>query len=300
MKRILKQIAFVLALILCAGLFAACGNKSTETRAEAAATDAPKEDANAPKDEGAKKDADAPAADSGEKVTLLLAAAASLEKSFVDELIPLFMKKNPDITVEGTYDSSGKLQTQIEEGLQAGVFMSAAVKQMNALVGQGLINREDVVELLENEVVLITYEGSGTAVSGFENIGDAKTIAIGDPASVPVGQYTEKILTSLGIWEDISARASKGTNVTEVLNQVAEGSAEVGIVYATDAAQIPDKVKVIAAAPEGSLKEKVIYPVAVLKDAPEAGAAKLFVEFLQTKEALDIFAKNGFKQNSGN
>ena len=228
--------------------------------------------------------------------TMLLAAAASLENSFKTELIPLFESKNANSKVEGTYDSSGKLQTQIEEGMEASVFMSAAPKQMDALVDQGLIDRADVVELLENQLVLITGVESGSSVSSFEEILDARTFAIGDPASVPVGQYAEEVYSNLGIWEDVLAKASLATNVTEVLNQVAEGSAEVGIVYATDAAQMPDKVKVISAAPEGSMK-KVIYPVAVLKNAPERELGEKFVEFLQTDEALKIFEANGFKRN---
>lgn len=229
-----------------------------------------------------------------EPVTILLAAAASLEASFRDELIPLFEGKNSSIKVEGTYDASGKLQTQIEEGLEAAVFMSAAPKQMNALVEGGLINEADVVKLLENELVLITGVDTDTKVVDFASILDAETIAIGDPASVPVGQYSETVFTNLEMWDDVSAKASLATNVTEVLNQVAEGSAEVGIVYATDAAQMPDKVKVIATAPEGSM-DKVIYPVAVLKDAP--AEANAFVEFLQSDEAMAIFVKNGFKSN---
>lgn len=231
-----------------------------------------------------------------DQVTMLLAAAASLEKSFKDQLIPMFIEDNPEVFIEGTYDSSGKLQTQIAEGLEASVFMSAAVKQMNALVDMGRIEPDDVVELLENELVLITAVHSDTQVEGFENVLAAATISIGDPASVPVGQYAEQVFNHLAIWEEVQAKASLATNVTEVLNQVAEGSAEVGVVYRTDAAQIPDKVRVITAAPEGSLG-KVIYPVATLKDAPEREVAERFVQFLQSPEAIAVFEANGFTSN---
>ncbi|MDR1778143.1 MAG: molybdate ABC transporter substrate-binding protein [Clostridiales Family XIII bacterium] len=229
--------------------------------------------------------------------TITLAAAASLEKTFTDELIPLFNERYPNVTFVPTYDSSGKLQTQIEEGLAADVFFSAATKQMTALVDGGYIDSADVTELLENELVLITRKDSGTSVTDFDNITDAATIAIGDPASVPAGQYAQEALTSLGTWDAVSAKASLGTNVTEVLNWVAEGSAEVGIVYATDAASVSDKVEVIAKVPEGSLQTPVIYPVAKLKavSADNAEAVDAFIDFLKSDEVAAIFEKAGFK-----
>ena len=187
-----------------------------------------------------------------EPVTILVAAAASLEYSYTDELIPMFQEKYDWITVEGTYDSSGKLQQQIEAGLEADVFMSAAMKQMNTLVDESLVAADSVVELLENRIVLIAPADSDTDIASFEDIVNANIIAIGDPASVPAGQYAEEALTSLGIYDELNAanKFSLGTNVTEVLNWVAEGSADVGIVYATDAATT-ENVKIIAEAPEG-------------------------------------------------
>lgn len=229
-------------------------------------------------------------------VTLLVAAAASLEYSFKDELIPLFTEQYPWITVEGTYDSSGKLQTQIEEGMQADVFMSAATKQMNALVEQGLVEEKSVVPLLENQIVLIVPKGNPAQIKSFEDIAKAESIAIGDPESVPAGQYAKEALTSLGLWDSAIAKASLGTNVTEVLNWVAEGSAEVGIVYATDAAT-SDKVEVITSAPEGSLEKKVIYPVGVVTASEKQEEARLFISFLQTEQAMKIFEKYGFLPN---
>lgn len=231
-----------------------------------------------------------------EPVNLLVAAAASLEYSYEDELIPMFEKENPGITVEGTYDSSGKLQTQIEEGIGADIFMSAAMKQMNALTEEGLADKDSVVDLLENKIVLITAADSDLELKDFTDITKANTIAIGDPASVPVGQYSQEALTSLGLWDEVMAKASLGTNVTEVLNWVAEGSADAGIVYATDAATT-DKVKVIAEAPEGSLAQKAIYPVGILSDTKNREAAEKFVEFLQSDEAIKVFEKYGFIKN---
>lgn len=239
--------------------------------------------------------------DSGDDTAALtgevtVAAAASLENTLVDELIPLFNETNPDVKITGTYDSSGKLQEQIEGGLEAGIFMSAATKQMDALVEGEFIDETNVANILQNEVVLIKSVGSETEVDSYENITKAKSIAIGDPASVPAGQYAEEILKSLDVWGDVESKASLGTNVTEVLNWVAEGSAEVGIVYKTDALSMPDKVEVIESAPEGSLETPVVYPIGMLKNVAEENvdATKAFYEFLQSDEALAIFEKAGF------
>ena len=122
--------------------------------------------------------ADAQDEEKEESVELLIAAAASLEYSYEDELIPMFEEENPGITVKGTYDSSGKLQTQIEEGIEADVFMSAATKQMNALVEESLVDKDSVVNLLENKIVLITSVDSGLELRDFTDITKAETIAI--------------------------------------------------------------------------------------------------------------------------
>lgn len=203
--------------------------------------------------------------DEKEPVNILIAAAASLEYSLEDELIPMFEEEHPEITVEGTYDSSGKLQTQIEEGLEADLFFSAATAQMDALTEEGFIQEDTVTDLLENKIVLIVAKGEEGNFTSFEDIAKAETPALGDPASVPAGQYAQEALTNLGLWDEVSAKASFGTNVTEVLNWVAEGSAQAGIVYATDAATQKDNVTQVAEAPEGSLAEPVLYPVAVTK-----------------------------------
>jgi molybdate transport system substrate-binding protein len=232
-----------------------------------------------------------------ESCEILVAAAASLKNAYEDELIPMFEEMYPGVTVSGTYDSSGKLQTQIEEGMEADVFMSAATKQMIALEDEGLIDSDTNVDLLENKIVLIVPAGSDSSISSFEDVVNAQNIAIGDPESVPAGQYAQEALTNLGLWDQVLAKASLGTNVTEVLNQVAAGSADAGIVYATDAASMADQVTVVAEAPEGSLAEKVIYPVAVVKNTAHADAAKAFVEFLQTEEALKVFESYGFTVN---
>ena len=228
--------------------------------------------------------------------TLTLAAAASLEKVFTEELIPMFNEQYPDVVIEGSYDSSGKLQTQIEEGAPVDVFFSAAMKQMTALSEEGMIADDTMVELLENKIVMIVPEGNEDHFSSFEEIVNADMIAIGDPESVPAGQYAKEALTNLGLWDQVEGRLSLGTNVTEVLNWVAASSAEVGIVYATDAASIADQVSVIAEAPEGSC-QKVIYPAAMLSGSQNPEASQAFLDFLQTEEAAKVFEAAGFTMN---
>ncbi len=229
-----------------------------------------------------------------EETTVTLAAAASLEYAFTEELIPMFEEENPGIKIEGTYDSSGKLQTQIESGLEADIFFSAAEKQMNALNDEGFIISDSIVNLLENKIVLILPSDSENGeISAFEDITKASSIALGDPESVPVGQYSEESLTNLGIWDEIQDKVSFGTNVTEVLNWVAESSADCGIVYATDAATT-DKVKVVSEAPEGSLESPVVYPVARLGDDE---AAVKFYDFICSDEAMAVFEEYGFADN---
>jgi len=223
-----------------------------------------------------------------------LAAAASLKNVYDEKLIPMFEQKYPGVKVTPTYASSGDLQSQIENGLEADVFMSAANKQMNALANKSLINNDTNVQFLENKVVLIVPKDSSANISSFDDLKKVNgTIAIGDPASVPAGQYGKEVLTNLGIWNATESKMSLGTSVTAVLNQVAEGSADCGIVYATDA-KSNDKVKVVCEAPEGSLKTPVIYPVAELKNPKHPEAAKAFMDFLQSKEAKDVFVEYGF------
>ena len=165
---------------------------------------------------------------------------------------------------------------------------------MNALADEDLIDNSTNVQTLENKVVLIVPKDSDSNITSFEDLKDVEgTIAIGDPESVPAGQYAKEVLTNLGIWDSVESKLSLGTDVTAVLNQVAQGSADCGIVYATDAKSNED-VKVICEAPEDALDTPVIYPVAVVKDSKNADAAKKFMDFLQTQEAQDVFKEYGF------
>lgn len=226
--------------------------------------------------------------------TVQLAAAASLEKVFEQQLIPMFNKKHPEIKIQGIYDASGKLQSQIENGLNADLFISAANKQMQALDKKGYMDSASIKPLLENKLVLIVPAKGESTIKEFKDLVKAKHPAIGDPASVPAGQYAKEALTSLGIWQAVQSKASLGTNVTQVLNWVGEGSADAGLVYATDAALIKDKVRVVAEAPAGTLKKPVIYPIGVLKKSSQQAADKELAAFLTTEEAMQTFEKYGF------
>ena len=290
-----KGMAAVMTAVMVSGALAGCGSgagQKTETAAtETVQTEAAAE---AAKDETAAAESSVAATEVAGETEILVAAAASLKNAYEEELIPMFEAQYPGVTVKGTYDSSGKLQTQIEEGLEADVFMSAAKKQMTALDEEGMIASDTITDLLENKIVLIVPTGNEKKLEKFEDIENADSIALGDPASVPAGQYAQEALTNLGIWDKIQDKVSFGTNVTEVLNQVAAASADAGIVYATDAASMADQVEVVAEAPEGSLAKKVIYPVAVVKGTAHEEVAKEFVAFLQTDKAITVFEEYGF------
>ena len=223
--------------------------------------------------------------------------AASL-KNAMEEIQTNFNETYPDVEILYNPDSSGTLQTQIEEGARCDIFFSAATKQMDALVDEGLADGDSVVDLLENKVVLIKPKDGETKVTGFENITDAANLALAGE-SVPVGQYSREIFENLGITDEVNnMEINEGKNVTDVLTSVSEGSNEVGIVYATDAASVADSVDIIAEAPEGSLNTPVLYPVGLVEDKEasdeDAAAVKAFFEYLQSDEAIAVFEKYGF------
>ena len=167
---------------------------------------------------------------------------------------------------------------------------------MNALTDEGYMDENLTVDLLENKLVLIKNSESDTKADSIENILNAETIAIGDPESVPAGQYAKEALENLGIYEDVLKKASLGSNVTEVLSWVENNSAEVGLVYSTDAAST-DGVEVISTVPSDLLETPVIYPVGVLKESIHRSEAEMFLDFIQSDEVLKIFEKYGFTIN---
>lgn len=236
-------------------------------------------------------------ADSEVKGEVYAFIAASLGNA-MEEIQKDFNELYPDVEIFYNADSSGTLQTQIEEGARCDLFFSAAQKQMNALVDEELARKDSVVDLLENKVVLIKPKDGETKVTGFENITDAANIALAGE-DVPVGQYAREIFTNLDIMDAVKEmEINEGKNVTEVFTAVAEGSNEVGVVYATDAASVADQVEIIAEAPEGSLETPVLYPVGLVEDQEatedDSRAAEIFLEYLQSDEALEVFEEYGF------
>ncbi len=225
-------------------------------------------------------------------VELYISAAASLT-DVMTEIGNAYMTANPHVTVYFTFDSSGTLQTQIEEGAPSDVFVSAAQKQMNALEEKELIVAESRVDLLENKVVLIVPAASDIALEKFEDVAEdlVKMVAIGGE-SVPVGQYTQIIYENLGLWDAVKAKANLGENVRAVLAWVESGDVDCGIVYATDAAST-EGVKVICEAPEGSCTP-VIYPAAVVKASQQQEEAQAFLDYLTSEESVAAFEAAGF------
>ena len=223
---------------------------------------------------------------------ILVGAAASL-KPVMEELQIMYKEDRPEVTVTFTFASSGSLEQQIREGAPIDVFFSAGLKQMDALIKDNFILTNTKVELLENEIVLIVPKDSNLEISSFEDLQKVPVIALGDPESVPVGQYAKEILEGLGTWDEISKSATFGKDVTEVLTWVSSGNADAGVVYATDAA-LTSEVEVVARAPEGS-HSKAIYPAAVVKESKEEAAAEDFIQFLATEKAKEVFIRYGFK-----
>lgn len=223
--------------------------------------------------------------------------AASLANA-MEKIQKDFNQKYPDVEIFYNADSSGTLQTQIEEGSRCDIFFSAAEKQMDALVEEKLAKEDSVVDLLENKVVLIKLKDAETKVTGFENITEAENLALAGE-DVPVGQYAREIFTNLGIMDQVEEmEINEGKNVTEVLAAITQGSNEVGVVYATDAASVADQVDIIAEAPAEALKTPVLYPVGLIVDeeasSAEQAAAEAFLEYLQTEDAKTVFEEHGF------
>ena len=251
-------------------------------------------------------DADGSAGGAGEPVELYVFAAASLEES-LNEAIALYRETAPDVTVVASYESSGTLKTQIQEGAVCDVFLSAAPKQMNQLDAQGgEENTEGLdfvlsgtrLDLLENKVTLAVPEGNPAGIESFDQLAELLKngevfLAMGN-SDVPVGQYTQKIFASYGLDEEALAQAgclTYGSNVKEVTTAVSEANVDCGIIYATDAFSAGLTVVDEATA---DLCGQVIYPAAVLNISKHPEAAQAFLDYLSTDEAAAVFESVGF------
>lgn len=291
MKKFYKSIsAIFITIAMISLMFTGCANKTTESTDTAAVASASAADTSAsqisPSDQ-TKTEA---------KTELIVAAAASL-KDVGNEIAEKYKAVAPDVKITYTYASSGALQKQIEEGAPADIFFSAATKQMSALEKKGLVNTDTKKDLLVNEIVLITPKDSKAGITSFEQLGTdkVKTVALGEPGSVPVGQYSEEIFKTLGILDKVKKKANYGSDVRQVLTWVENGEVDCGVVYKTDA-MTSQKVTLVGEAPKNSHKT-VIYPVAVLKNSTHDKEAQQFVNYLSNKEIQDIFIKYGFSIN---
>lgn len=229
--------------------------------------------------------------------TQLTVSAASSLKDVIEDIEPLYQQQHPETKIIYNFGSSGSLQQQIEQGAPIDVFISAASKQMNTLEEKQILLTETRRNLLKNQMVLITSETNAKNNPKFDNFDDLtnqqiKTIALGESESVPAGKYAQEVLTSFQIADKVTPKAVYGKDVRQVLNYVATGNADAGIVYRTDV-QITDNVKIVAIAPENT-HSPVVYPVAVIKDSQHPEAAKNLIEFLTTPEAKEVFEENGF------
>lgn len=178
--------------------------------------------------------------------------------------------------------------------MEADLFFSAATKQMNALTEEGYIKEDSEKKLLENKIVAIVPKDSDLEINGFEDLVKCRYHCTGRSGQCTGRTVCQGSTYQSGSLGAVSAKASFGTNVTEVLNWVAEGSADAGVVYATDAAARAEDVEVKAEASEGSLEKPVIYPAAILERTEHSEEAEAFLTFLQSEEAGEIFEEYGF------
>lgn len=240
--------------------------------------------------------------------------AASLGNAF-EEIVALYNQSQPNVTVTLNADSSGTLLEQIQNGFTCDIFFSAAVKQIKTAEEEGLTIEGSRVDLLKNTLDLITYKGSGTKVTGMENLGDAASMALAD-GSVPAGKYTRAALQALGILnadaepadittQEVSEALSgleinETSNVSKTLEAVAEGSNEIGTVYHSDAFSRIDDIEILESV-STDLTGEILYPVVRIQN-PEAtdadtAAADDFLAFLQTDEVMTIFENYMFIPN---
>ena len=242
-----------------------------------------------------------------EPVELIVFAAASMTETLT-EIKDMYEEANPGVTLIYNLDSSGTLKTQIQEGADCDLFISAGQKQMNQLDknasaevntdGLDFVLEGSRLDLLENKVTLVVPEGNPKGIESFDQLAELlKTgdvfMAMGN-SDVPVGQYTQKILAFYELDEEALAAAGTltyGTNVKEVTTQVKEASVDCGVVYCTDA--FSAELEVVDSA-TAEMCGQVIYPAAVLNVSQNPEAAQAFLDYLSTEEAMAVFEAVGF------
>ncbi len=223
---------------------------------------------------------------------LTISAAASMQDVLTD-IEDLYTQQHPQVKIALNFGSSGSLENQIEQGAPIDIFISAAPKQINDLEAKKLLLATTRQDLVANQMVLIVRPDNQSIVD-FADLAkeSTKQIALGEPTSVPAGQYAEEILTNLNIIDAVRPKSVYGKDVRQVLSYVETGNVDAGIVYRTDA-ESSKQVKIVATAPEKS-HSPIIYPVAVIKDSNHPQAAEQMLQFLFSPEAQAIFKQYGF------
>lgn len=256
---------------------------------------------------GSEKQEAKPASGNDQKTHLTVFAAASMTET-LNKVAEQYKKDHPNVDITFNYDSSGTLKKQIQNGADVDIFISAGQKQMNQLDASkdekanpeklDFVNKDTRINLLENKVVLVTPEGNPKGIKNFsdmaQKLADGSIRLVMGNSDVPVGQYTQKILQYFNLNEGDIANAGHityGSNVKEVTTQVVQGSADAGVVYATDA--FSANLKPIDQATK-EMCGQVIYPAAVMKNSKNQDAAKEFLNYLKGDEAMKVFESVGF------
>nr|WP_263326133.1 molybdate ABC transporter substrate-binding protein [Neobacillus sp. Marseille-Q6967] len=226
-------------------------------------------------------------------VELTISAAASLSDALT-EIKKSFETEHPSITILYNIGGSGALKQQILQGAPADLFLSASNDHFLELSNKGFIMEDEQVNLLSNQLVLITNKQTPANIIKMEDLtsDDVSKIAIGIPDSVPAGMYAKQTLQNLGLWEEVTPKLVQTKDVKQVLTYVETGNIDAGLVYKTDASA-SNKIKMILTADE-QYHDKIIYPAGIIKSSKNKNEAILFLDYLQSSPAIQIFEKYGF------
>ena len=231
--------------------------------------------------------------DTAEKPEVTVLAAASLTDS-LDEIIAEY-EKDADCTITPSYAGSGDLVQQIEGGAPCDIFISASKANMDQLEDGGYIDTETRQDMLTITLTLVAAAVKKDAVSMDSLTSDeVGTIAVGEPETVPAGKYATQVFDNLKITDQLSDKIVYAKDVRAVLNYVETGDADCGFVYKTDALLLDEENGVIVEDVDSSLHDPIVYPAAIMKEAPQAASAADFYEFLQSDFAKEVFEKYGF------
>ena len=230
---------------------------------------------------------------------ITLSAAASLREAFQE--IGKQYEARTGTRVSFNFGASGALQKQIESGAPVDVFASAGRAQMDALALQELITTESRRDFTLNTLVLVVPADQAVELKSFANLSGAqvKRLAMGNPKTVPAGQYSEQSLTRLGLWPQLQSRLVLGEDVRQVLDYVARGEVEAGLVYASDVRAVDSRVRIVARAPADS-HDPILYPIAVVRASKQQEAARTFIDGVMSDEGQHSLEKYGFERIRGN